>query len=90
MNQYRERPLVVVASTVAKAATLGEAIGVTYGPGIIPTSPRSVLAGAGRGIVSARGVLVDAECWPLNDRVHAFLDVLLITTGGKFYRIEAE
>ncbi|WJR32441.1 hypothetical protein P3F83_18190 [Mycobacteroides immunogenum] len=86
MNAYRT---VVVARTIEKAIELADALGLEYRA--LFTSPTAVRhAGAGRGIVGAERIVVDAEVWPLDEQVRAALAPLITTSGGHFYRVERD
>lgn len=58
--------VIVVASTTALARKISA--GLAGGEPTLACSPRSIHAGAGRGLCDVSEILVDDTAWPLDDR----------------------
>lgn len=79
------RKQIVVAGGVSRALNLAAELGLDHST-VLACSPRSVKAGAGRGL-TADIVLVDDTAWPLGDAEGATLRATLIGSGGQMYQV---
>ena len=78
--------LIFIADTVPHAKQAAKLLGGNHRT--IACSPRSIAAGAARGLASVVGVVCDASAWPLDSKTLAEIVPTLIASPEKVTLVE--